>query len=59
VVISIAPVKKANWNQIRKQCLGELRSLPDLLAGRFPKELGEIFLAEGQGTVPDAEGDQL
>lgn len=52
VVIKIAPVKKANWDHIRKQCQGELRSLPDLLAGKFPKELGEIFLAEGKGLFP-------
>ena len=52
VVINIAPVKKANWNQIRKRCQGELRSLPDLVAGRFPKELGEIFLTEGKGLFP-------
>ncbi|TKB27001.1 hypothetical protein FCL47_07410 [Desulfopila sp. IMCC35006] len=52
VVVNIAPVKKANWDQIRKQCQGELRSLTDLVAGRFPKELGEIFLAEGKGLFP-------
>ncbi|MEJ2034139.1 MAG: hypothetical protein P8Y63_14125, partial [Deltaproteobacteria bacterium] len=52
VVVRIAPVKKANWNQIRKQCQGELRSLPDLLAGKFPKALGEIFLAQGKGLFP-------
>ncbi len=52
VLINIAPVKKANWDQIRKQCQGELRSLPDLVAGKFPKELGEIFLAEGKGLFP-------
>ncbi len=53
VVINIAPVKKANWDQIRKQCQeGGLRSLTDLVAGKFPKELGEIFLAEGKGLFP-------
>lgn len=52
VVIRIAPVKKADWDHIRKQCQGELRSLTDLLAGKFPKELGEIFLAEGKGLFP-------
>ena len=52
VVIKITPVKKANWDQIRKQCQGELRSLTDLVAGKFPKELGEIFLAEGKGLFP-------
>ena len=52
VVIRIAPVKKTNWDHIRKQCRNELRSLPDLLAGKFPKELGDIFLAEGKGLFP-------
>ena len=52
VVVHIAPMKKTNWDHIRKQCQGELRSLPDLLAGKFPKELGEIFLAEGKGLFP-------
>ena len=52
VVIRIQPVKKANWELIRKQCQGELRSLPDLLTGKFPKALGEIFLAEGKGLFP-------
>ncbi|MBU0483787.1 MAG: hypothetical protein KKB30_04660 [Proteobacteria bacterium] len=55
VVIKIAPVKKSNWDQIRKQCRGELRSLPDLLAGKFPKALGDIFLAEGKGLFPTPE----
>lgn len=52
VVIRIQPVKKANWDLIRKRCQGELRSLPDLLAGKFPKTLGDIFLAEGKGLFP-------
>jgi len=29
-----------------------LKSLQDLLAGKFPKELSEIFLAEGKGLFP-------
>jgi uncharacterized Zn finger protein len=52
VVVRIEPVKKTRWDQVRKQCQGELRSLTDLLAGKFPKELGEIFLAEGKGLFP-------
>lgn len=52
VAIRIAPVKKANWNHIKKQCRGELQSLSDLLAGKFPKALGAIFLAENKGAFP-------
>ncbi|MBM9519506.1 hypothetical protein JWG39_06690 [Desulforhopalus vacuolatus] len=55
VVIHIEPVKKADWDKIRKQCQNELRSLTDLVAGKFPKELGEIFLAEGKGLFPTPE----
>ncbi|MCL7487587.1 MAG: hypothetical protein M8357_05375 [Desulfobulbaceae bacterium] len=55
VVVRIAPVKKANWNHIRKQCQGELRSLADLLSGKFPKGLGDIFLSEGKGLFPTPE----
>lgn len=52
VEIRIAQLKKANWERIRKQCRGELRSLTDLVAGRFAEELGEIFLAKGKGLFP-------
>lgn len=52
VVIRIAQLKKKHWNHIRKQCKSELRSLPDLLDGKFPKTLGDIFLAEGKGLFP-------
>ncbi len=52
VVVHIDPVKKTHWDRIRKECQGELRSLPDLMAGKFPKALGEIFLAEGKGLFP-------
>ncbi len=52
VVIRIAPVKKVDWAQIRKQCQSELRSLPDLLTGKFPKALADIFMAEGKGLFP-------
>lgn len=52
VAIRIQPINKANWDRIRKQCRDELPSLPDLLAGKFPKALADIFLAEGKGLFP-------
>lgn len=55
VIVRIGRVKQANWDRIRKQSQGELRSLPDLLAGKFPKALGDIFLAEGKGMFPTPE----
>jgi uncharacterized Zn finger protein len=52
VVITIQAIGKANWNVIKKQCQGSLKSLQNLLAGKFSRELGEIFLAEGKGLFP-------
>ncbi len=52
VKISIAAIGTSQWQAIKKQCDGRLKSLQDLLAGKFPKELSEIFLTEGKGLFP-------
>lgn len=52
VKISIKAISKPQWAAIKKQCDGRLKSLQDLLAGKFPKELREIFLTEGKGLFP-------
>ncbi|MEA1923287.1 MAG: hypothetical protein U9N63_11605 [Pseudomonadota bacterium] len=52
IEITIKPISPALWASIKNQCQGELKSLQDLLAGRFPKELGEIFFAQGEGLFP-------
>lgn len=52
VKISIKAIGKPQWAVIKKQCDGRLKSLQDLLAGKFPKELSEIFLTEGKGLFP-------
>ena len=52
VKISIAAIGVSQWRAIKKQCDGRLKSLQDLLAGKFPKDLGEIFFVEGKGLFP-------
>jgi len=52
VVISIKKMKKKNWQNIKKECQSRLSSLPDLLAGKIPKELQEIFMVQGRGLFP-------
>jgi uncharacterized Zn finger protein/aryl carrier-like protein len=52
IKISIAAIGASAWRAIKKQCDGRLKSLQDLLAGKFPKELSEIFLSEGNGLFP-------
>ncbi|WP_136809620.1 hypothetical protein [Desulfosediminicola flagellatus] len=52
VLISIDAIKKKQWKELQKQCEGQLKSLQDLLAGKFPKGLGEIFFNEKTGLFP-------
>ncbi|MCF6290071.1 MAG: hypothetical protein L3J03_03625 [Desulfobacterales bacterium] len=52
VTIEIKAISKTNWRAIKKQCQGQLKSLQDLLAGKFPKALGEIFFTKGKGLFP-------
>ncbi len=52
ITITIQPVAASHWQSIKKQCQGHLKSLQDLLAGKFPKTLAEIFFTEDQGLFP-------
>lgn len=52
VLIRIAEMKQQNWQTIKKECQSRLSSLPDLLAGKFPKGLQEIFMIQGKGLFP-------
>lgn len=52
VVINIKGINQADWKVIKKQCEGQLKSLQDLLAGKFPKTLAEIFFNQEKGLFP-------
>jgi uncharacterized Zn finger protein len=52
VIIKIKGIKKDIWQNMKAACAGKLDSLPELLAGKFPKALGGIFTARGQGLFP-------
>ncbi len=52
ITITIQPVAASQWKTIKKQCQGHLKSLQDLLAGKFPKTLAEIFFTQDQGLFP-------
>ncbi len=52
VKIGIKSIGVAHWAAIKRQCDGRLKSLQDLLAGKFPKELHEVFFSEGTGLFP-------
>ena len=43
VVIKIKSIKKSNWQKIKKRSSGRLESMQDLLSGKFPEELADVF----------------
>jgi uncharacterized Zn finger protein len=55
VIINIKGINKKIWQNMKAACAGKLDSLPELLAGKFPKALGEIFTTRGQGLFPTPE----
>lgn len=52
VIITIQAINKKIWQDIKAVCEEKLNSLQELLAGKFPKALGEIFMAQGKGLFP-------
>ena len=52
VEISIGKVDKNTWERVRKAAEGQLDSLAELLAGKFPKPLQESFFARDGGLFP-------
>jgi len=52
VEISIKKITQNNWKNIKDACHGKIDSLQELLQGKFPKALAEIFTSKNQGLFP-------
>ena len=52
VTIRIKAMGKENWNAMKAASQGKLDSLQELLAGKFPKGLAEVFTTQGKGLFP-------
>jgi len=52
ISVKIKKLSKMHWQQIAASCSGMFNSLPELIAGKFPKELGELFLRRDSGLFP-------
>ncbi len=50
--IKIKTLKKDIWKNIKKACQGEFDSLQELLNGKFPKSLSNIFTDKKSGLFP-------
>jgi uncharacterized Zn finger protein len=59
VTLKVAPVAKARWNAIRKDCAGAIDSLVELLQGRLSKGVMERICRQGEGLFPAPEEIQL
>ena len=55
VTIKIKGITKKIWKNMKAACAGKLDSLPELVSGKFPKALGEIFTAQGRGLFPSPQ----
>jgi uncharacterized Zn finger protein len=55
VTIKIKGITKSIWENMKAACAGKLDSLPELLRGKFPKALGEVFTAPGRGLFPSPQ----
>lgn len=59
VKIAIKPVPKTHWQGIKNMCQGKLDSLKQLMAGKFPKNLEELFTRKGRGLFPSPKEIRL
>lgn len=52
VTISIEALPKDIWETLTSGCAGKIDSLQELIDGKFPKALSELFTAKGKGLFP-------
>jgi uncharacterized Zn finger protein len=52
ICIEIEPLSRSTWETITKACEGKIDSLQELIDGKFPKGLAELFIAQGKGLFP-------
>lgn len=52
VELTIMPLKPTTWQKVVDACTGSINSLQDLISGKFPKNLAELFTAKGDGLFP-------
>ncbi len=50
--IKIKKLDRNAWQQVASECAGMLESLEELLAGKFPKGLEEVFMQRDAGLFP-------
>ncbi|MGV8146237.1 MAG: hypothetical protein ACLKAK_07765 [Alkaliphilus sp.] len=52
VEIAISPLETAIWLAVTKKCEGKIDSLQELIEGKFPKALADLFTVKNNGIFP-------
>lgn len=52
IEITINTLERNIWEEVKDFCKGKLDSLQELLMGKFPKTLDELFTTHGKGLFP-------
>jgi len=52
VEIHIHQINDDLWGSLKKSCEGKIETLQELIDGKFPKALSELFTAKGKGLFP-------
>ena len=52
IKVEISPLSKEKWNAVVNRCSRRIGSLEELVSGKFPQELMELFTNRGDGLFP-------
>jgi uncharacterized Zn finger protein len=52
IIITVKKLNKDTWKAVTGSCLGMIDSLSELVEGKFPKSMAEIFMRQGTGLFP-------
>jgi uncharacterized Zn finger protein len=52
VVVEVKPLDPVSWHNIIEACSGNLSSLEQLISGKFPAEMADLFMTTKTGLFP-------
>ncbi|NDY71523.1 hypothetical protein DO021_07845 [Desulfobacter hydrogenophilus] len=59
ITITIKPIPQKQWQYIKDQCKGEMEGIKQLMAGKFPKALEDLFTQKEKGLFPSPKEIEL
>lgn len=59
ITVTIKPIPPKHWQHIKDQCKGKMESIKQLMAGKFPKALEELFTQKDKGLFPSPREIEL